>query len=284
MNLIQKIVGFFSPPKKIGVVKCITEQWTIPSRYLDRLVQVRVWMPPRYAKDKNIRYPVIFFNDGQDMNAVGVPEVLENGYADKSLEPLILVAVSASDKRMREYGTASQPDYKGRGDLAKQYNLFVIRELVPLVKNRYRCKPELEATIFAGFSLGGLSAFDLVWNNPKLFGKVGAFSGSFWWRSAELNDEDPDAHRIMHAVVQASAPRPNMKFWFQNGTHDETDDRNNNGVIDAIDDTMALIDILTEKGYKPHEDIRYTEVEGGEHNTQTWKKVLPDFLKWAVNP
>jgi enterochelin esterase-like enzyme len=75
-----------------------------------------------------------------------------------------------------------------------------------------------------------------------------------------------------------------MKFWFQNGTQDETDDRNNNGIIDAIDDTMALIDILTEKGYKPHEDIRYTEVEGGEHNTQTWKKVLPDFLKWAVNP
>jgi enterochelin esterase-like enzyme len=284
MNFIQKIVGFFSPAKKIVLAKCITEQWTIPSRYLDRLVQVRVWMPPRYAKDKNARYPVIFFNDGQDMNAVGVPEVLEKGYAEQSLAPLILVAVSASDKRMREYGTASQADYKGRGDLAKQYNLFVIRELVPLVRNRYRCKPDLNATIFAGFSLGGLSAFDLVWGNPKIFGKVGVFSGSFWWRSVEATEENPDANRIMHAIVQASVPRPNMKFWFQNGTKDETEDRNNNGVIDAIDDTLALINILTEKRYKPHEDIQYTEVEGGEHNLETWKKVLPAFLKWAVNP
>jgi enterochelin esterase-like enzyme len=284
MNFIQKIVGFFNPPKKINVVKCITEQWTIPSRFLDRLVQVRVWMPPRYAKDKDIRYPVLFFNDGQDMAAVGVPEVLENGFADQSITPFILIAVSASDNRIREYGTACQPDYKGRGDLAKDYNSFVIRELVPLVRNRYRCKVETSATIFAGFSLGGLSAFDLVWGNPKIFGKVGVFSGSFWWRSEEATDDNPDKHRIMHALVQASPPRPNMKFWLQTGTNDETEDRNNNGIIDSIDDTLDLINLLSAKGYKPHEDIRYTEVEGGEHNAQTWKKVLPAFLKWAVNP
>ena len=72
-----------------------------------------------------------------------------------------------------------------------------------------------------------------------------------------------------------------MKFWLEAGTADETEDRNNNGIIDAIDDTMDLIKILEEKGYRQDEDICYEEVEGGEHNYDTWSKVLPKFLQWA---
>jgi enterochelin esterase-like enzyme len=69
-----------------------------------------------------------------------------------------------------------------------------------------------------------------------------------------------------------------LKFWFQTGTNDETDDRNKNGIIDSIDDTTDLIKLLKGKGYA---DIVYREVEGGEHNPKTWGEVLPDFLIWA---
>ncbi len=42
-----------------------------------------------------------------------------------------------------------------------------------------------------------------------------------------------------------------MKFFFECGTLDEAGDRNNNGIIDSIDDTKDLISALVDKGYDP---------------------------------
>jgi hypothetical protein len=64
------------------------------------------------------------------------------------------------------------------------------------------------------------------------------------------------------------------------GTQDETSDRNKNGVIDAIDDTLDLIATLREIGCS-EEDLSYLELEGGRHEPATWAQVMPDFLRWA---
>ena len=45
---------------------------------------------------------------------------------------------------------------------------------------------------FCGFSLGGLSALDIVWNHPTEFTKVGVFSGSLWWRTVSQSDPSFD--------------------------------------------------------------------------------------------
>ena len=46
-------------------------------------------------------------------------------------------------------------------------------------------------------------------------------------------------------------------------------------------DTLDLIRELENLGYQRHQDIRYVEVQDGEHNPETWAGVMPDFLKWA---
>ena len=48
-----------------------------------------------------------------------------------------------------------------------------------------------------------------------------------------------------------------MKFFFECGTADEKEDRNENGVIDSIDDTLDLIATLKNKGYDSGKDISY---------------------------
>jgi hypothetical protein len=58
-------------------------------------------------------------------------------------------------------------------------------------------------------------------------------------------------------------------------------DRNGNGIIDSIDDTLDLIAELVKKGYRPFHDIEYLEVRNGKHNLQTWAMALPHFLKWS---
>jgi hypothetical protein len=57
-------------------------------------------------------------------------------------------------------------------------------------------------------------------------------------------------------------------------------DRNDNGIIDSVDDTQDLIKELIEKGYTTS-DIHYSLIEDGQHNAKTWAEVIPEFLKWG---
>ncbi|NUO01935.1 MAG: esterase family protein [Saprospiraceae bacterium] len=251
-----------------------------PSAHLRREVRVDVFLPPQYFERPGKRYPVLYFNDGQDMGMAGMAGTLEQLYASKALQHLVVVAIHAGD-RIQEYGTAGRPDYKNRGSKAGAYTSFLLEELIPALHRRYRLSETPRDAAFAGFSLGGLSAFDIAWNHPQHFSKIGVFSGALWWRHQAFTPDNPDAFRIIHEVVRENRRRDGMRFWFQCGTNDETDDRNNNGVIDAIDDTLDLIKELEQKGYRNGQEITYVEVQGGEHNHHTWAKILPDFLIWA---
>jgi len=84
----------------------------------------------------------------------------------------------------------------------------------------------------------------------------------------------------MNAEIRRGVFQKNLKFWFKAGTEDESSDRTQNGIIDAIDDTLDLIFELEEKGYRRGPDIGYVEIAGGGHNQETWGKAMPEFLSW----
>ncbi len=281
MNFLAKL--FTVLQKKASTTEPNVQQFDFASTALERTVKVSVFLPPQHGRDSKQRYPSIFFNDGQDMEAVGMLATLTRLWAEQLLPPCVVVAMACNADRLQEYGTASQRDYLGRGSRAPQYTRFVVSELVPAMRQQFQLSDLADKTTFAGFSLGALSALDIAWANPLVFGRVGVFSGSLWWRSQPCDLLDPDAHRIMHDIIARSEARFGMRFWLQTGTRDEADDRNGNGIIDSIDDTLDLINLLVSKGYRPHTDIKYTEVEYGEHNPKTWGAVMPQFLTWAVS-
>lgn len=281
MNFFKKVITTFSGSAS-NDNEIIVKHLNVPSKYLERGVKVDIFLPPQYDRNRKTTYPTIYFNDGQDMLALGMYNTLTRLYTEKVLSHCIIIAIYCNENRINEYGTSLEADYKNRGNKAAEYSNFIVHELVPLMRSEYRIKPTPQYNTYAGFSLGGLSAFDIAWANPALFGKIGVFSGALWWRSRAWTLEDPDGGRIMHDIIRKSQRVEGMKFWFEVGTKDEESDRNNNGIIDAIDDTLDLINELTTLGYRPHEDIKYVEVEGGEHNPHTWGKVMPDFLEWAL--
>lgn len=254
---------------------------------LTRTVRLDVVLPPAYDASGTAKpLPVLYLNDGQDLPRLHMTAVLDSLYQQQAIRPFVLVAIHAGD-RIQEYGTGATADYLGRGSKAGLYTDFVLTELLPYIGSHYRVSQKPEDTAFAGFSLGGLSAFDIVFHHPDRFSRAGAFSGSFWWRSksTEAGYRD-ETDRIMHDLVRKGSYHKNLKFWFEAGTDDETSDRNNNGIIDAIDDIIDLIDELVKKGYRyqqqnPASDIRYVEVPGGQHNQETWSAVMPDFLIWV---
>lgn len=251
---------------------------TIASDILKREVTCTLLMPEENDTAEPLN--LLLLNDGQEAGNLLIKETLEELYNNGRIKPVMVVALHANEERLQEYGTAGKPDFKRRGSKAALYTQFIKTELLPAI-SKLTGITDFDTTAFAGFSLGGLSALDITWNNPELFNKVGVFSGSLWWRSKDLGKGYTNDDRIMHSIVKNSPAKPALKFWLQTGTKDETSDRNKNGIIDAIDDTVDLIKELEDKGYTRPADIQYLEMVGGSHNTETWAKAMPKFLVWA---
>ena len=256
-----------------------TERAEIYSEYLERLVKIDFYLPAGMEDYSN--FSLLIINDGQDLVKMDFDMIL--GELRNEIRPLICAGIHCSAERRMEYGTVEQNDFKGRGAKAKQYGDFIFAEFLPFTEKKFQIKKFKEKS-FAGFSLGALSALDIAWNYPGEFDYAAAFSGSFWWRSVDQIEEDydDDKHRIMHQSIRDGKFIPGLKFFFQCGNMDETNDRNNNGIIDSVDDTLDLIKELKAKGYTD-ESIFYMELPDGKHDVLTWGRAFPYFLKWAFN-
>jgi enterochelin esterase family protein len=250
----------------------------LQSENLQRPVCVDVY---GYDAQQNKDLHLLLLNDGQDLHQFCFNDLLHALLREKKLLPLVCVGIHAGTGRMQDYGIASTPDYAGRGANAGAYQAFVLQELFPFIQ-KIVGKAQFASVGYAGFSLGGLTALDTAWQHPQVFQIAGIFSGSLWWRSRDLgNDYDDDQHRIMHQLVRQGTHHPNQRFYFTTGSLDETADRNGNGIIDSIDDTLDLVRELEQKGYDRGIDLCYTNYEDGRHDVATWGRMLPQFLVWG---
>ena len=261
-------------------IECRIESHTLISTFLQRKVIVDFYFPP--GENNLNEGDLLLINDGQDLITMNFESILNKLYQQDSITPLFCVGIHCGNDRKNEYGTANVLNDKGLGTKAKLYSRFVLQELIPVARKVFRIS-SFKSKSFCGFSLGGLSALDIVWNHAQEFSKAGAFSGSFWWRSVSQDDPgfDENKHRIMQNEIRNGNFHPGLQFFFETGTMDETADRNNNGIIDSIDDTRSLINELVNKGYVTGKDIGYLEVKNGKHDVATWGQAFPEFLKWG---
>ena len=154
------------------------EQCILYSEYLERDVMMDIYLPAATFLTEQVS--LLLVNDGQDLLKMPFDAMLDELISAGAIEPLVCVGIHCGPERKMEYGTAYSPDFKGRGGKAGLYHKFVFEELLPFVRKTYRM-PSFKHKSFAGFSLGGLSALDIVWNHASEFNKVGVFSGSLWW-------------------------------------------------------------------------------------------------------
>lgn len=273
-------------------------------------IKLTVYLPPGYAATGK-HYPVLYANDGQDMAAVGLRETFDKLYADHAIEPVIVVAIDMLADRASGYGLSDRKTKKSVvgdsrigpiGSRAYEYSNWLATQLVPYIDAHYRTEASVRGRTILGWSLGGLNAFNLGWQYPEVFGRVGAFSPSFWLAADRSSAQAVEASRLAQAMVNGSQRRVGMRWWFSVGAREETNDRNGNGVIDAVEDVQDLINgyHATSGGYQrglrdlgysvdmdyihhpTHStDVAFYLLPDGEHNQATWKRMLPLFLQWA---
>jgi len=271
-------------------------------------MKTTVYLPPDYASGTR-RYPVLYVNDGQDREAVKLRETLQQLIASGEIRAPIVVAIDMPPDRMGAYGLSdrkaganlvAKTRYGGIGANAHAYSEWLAHTLVPAIDARYRTRTTPDARAIVGWSLGGLNAFNLGWQYPELFGRVGAFSPSFWPASDTTDDASMQRTRMAQRIVDASEPRNGARWFFAVGTAEETADRDGDGVNDAVDDTRDMLEGwnadaggmkgLRQLGYSTNDDYaaKATRADaslyllpGGRHEQAAWARMLPVFLRWA---
>ncbi|UHQ19317.1 DUF3372 domain-containing protein [Lysobacter sp. KIS68-7] len=240
-------------------------------------LRLDIQLPPHY--DPQLRYPVLYMDDGQDLDPVRVRETLQVLYDRHAIAPLILVAITMPKDRMAGYGLSDRQaarsvvgptKYGDVGANAHAYSQWVAQTLVPWVDAQYSTQATPEGRTVLGWSLGGLNAFDLAWQYPDVFARLGAFSPSFW--IADAKDQ-----RLAAGIVARDAPHPALRAYFAAGTAEETSDRDHDGVIDVIDDANEVAALLRKGGTQ----VKVVELKNGQHRQWAWAAMLPDFLLWA---
>ncbi len=264
---------------------------TISANALGEPLSIRVYLPPNYDQNSKTRYPSLYYNDGQDAEAIGLAETLERLYREKRMAPVIVIGIPMLADRMGIYGysdriaTISLPAETRFGPVgvkAHAYSEWLALSLVPKIDQQFRTIRKSEARTILGWSLGAVNAFNIVWNYPDVFWRVGGFSPAFWLSGVVA---DPSTAIVQNMIAQKPLP-PGFSMWLAAGDAEETFDRDGDGIIDVVDDAQGVIDTLSSKAMKLGSvdvdlDFHLKVIPNGRHEQATWKQMLPDFLIWA---
>jgi predicted alpha/beta superfamily hydrolase len=207
------------------------------------------------------KYPVIYMHDAQNLFDASTSYAGEWN-VDETLDSInakvIVVGIETNDKRMEELTPFKNKKYGG--GKADDYLDFIVNTLKPKIDATYRTKTSAKNTAIFGSSLGGLVSFYAALKYPKVFGKVGCFSPSFWFGRKELND-------LMEETKDFDA-----KVYFLCGD-DERD-------ADVIPDMKNVEDWVNTKRCECKKLNKEVIVKGGQHNEKLWRESFKKAYLW----
>lgn len=243
---------------------------------LDNTRDVLVYLPPGYDENPDLRYPVLYMHDGQNLfdsatSFIGVEwsvdETVTRMVEDGQVRPLIVVGISNTSDRVFEYTPAADRSRGGGG--ASLYADFIINDLKPFIDRTYRTLPDRDNTGVAGSSLGGLVSLYLAWSHPEVFSRVAAMSTTYGW-----------ADSYIVGFIADREPPSGVRVWIDMGTAEDRTDRDGDGVADIIQLHRRVRDILMEKGLSIPGRLKYIEDEGAVHNERAWSARFPRALQF----
>jgi predicted alpha/beta superfamily hydrolase len=238
-----------------------------PVKGLDSIAH-RVWiyLPPDYHIGSK-RYPVIYMHDGQNLfddktsyvGEWGVDESL-NQYFEKTGQGFIVVAIDNSGiNRVHEYTPWKNERYGGGG--GSHYVEFIVQDLKTWVDARYRTRRNAKNTALVGSSLGGLISYYGGLKFPGVFGRIGAFSTSFWFsdKVKTFTTDHGRQKRLRMALVTGELEGGEM-----------------------VSGTRIMADLLLKTGFHP-ENLEMRIVPGGKHHETFWKSEFMGVVIWLFD-
>ena len=232
---------------------------------LDRTRTVRLYLPPDY-KESSKRYPVLYMHDGQNLfdtatsyaGEWAVDETLDELSA-KGLDLIVVGIDNGQELRMNELAPfESKRVEKAEGDL---YMKFIVDVVKPYIDKNYRTLSNRENTAIMGSSMGGLISHYGIYKYPKVFGKAGIFSPSYWvnWDAVK-------------SFTKENPLRMDVKLYFCVGEKE--------GMM--VNSMNAMVEFLLDENYK-EENISSYVVPGAEHNEAQWQGEFRKAVLWLFS-
>jgi len=251
-----------------------------PSQHLEDQRRITVWLPPQYRSETQMKFPVAYFLDGQNVfdnqrAAFGVEweadETAGQMATSPTARPVILVAIDNSKNRISEY-TFAADSISGRttGGDGEQFLKFITDELKPRIDQEFRTLRSPDSTALIGSSLGGLFVLHALHKRPDIFGKGVAMSPSLFWARNHTLDLFSSEDTLDH-------PQVLQRIWLDMGSQEGDTAA---GQARAVEQTKALA-ILIEKNF-PRRFLIHTMIDpDAKHHESAWARRLPlalDFL------
>lgn len=136
-----------------------------------------IYTPPGYAASGNRKYPVLYLFHGSNDTAGGwvlagqANFVLDNLIAEKKAEPMIVVMPFG---HAVPFGSPREVQAKNV-DLYEQY---LLQDVMPLMRDKYRIAGTRAQTAIAGLSMGGGQSLGIGMKHLDLFSAIGSFSAA----------------------------------------------------------------------------------------------------------
>ena len=199
----------------------------IYSRHLQKHITLTIIStpPPSNKSDFNL----LLLNNGFDAGTIR--KITDSLYHTKDIKALLIVAIKPFAAQ-QEFGVAGVTDGKNNGSLASKYSNFIINELLPFIKKKSTVRRFKSITI-AGVGDGGISAFDIAWDNWQKFDKVGVFQ----------DFSNPGMHTDFSVLIDKiakSRKKPKLHFWLETGKEqNELNKEDSSGINDLIETIKA---------------------------------------------
>lgn len=241
-----------------------------PSQILGNTREVTVYLPAGYDERQNLRYPVLYMQDGQNLfdpyrayvpgNHWRLAEAANAAIGERTARPMIIVGVDhAGPGRADEYTPVKDEHHKS-GGRAQDYARFLIEELKPAIDARFRTLPDAEHTAVGGSSLGGLVSLYLALKHPEVFRNAAVMSPSVWWSD----------RAILRDVDAFEGPAPRM--WVDIGGREGTN---------ALNDARLLRDHVAAKSWR---HFQFYEDRRGDHSERAWARRVRQVLEFLFPP
>jgi S-formylglutathione hydrolase FrmB len=155
------------------------EHNVLHSASMDRDVGYNVYLPADYAASKR-RYPVVYFLHGaggtESSDAGGFSGLIRKEVEAKQIPSVICVFPNGGMSGYRD-----NPEQKIMGET------LIIKELLPLIDQKYRTIATREGRAICGFSMGGGGSIRLALAHPDLFSAAASWAAALGSRNAAIS-------------------------------------------------------------------------------------------------
>ncbi len=288
----------------------------ICSKALDEKRDLYVYTPPGY--DGKTPFPFMLWLHGfghDEKNFLSFVPHLDEGIRTGALPPMVIAAPDGSLKaRLALFNTGSFY----LNTKAGRYEDYIAQDIVGFAMKNFAIRPEREAHVIAGASMGGYGAYSLGFKHKEIFGNIAGIMPSLNMRYLDCNGKYSTDYDPSCVTLRTEFPRGEIVGRFygvilvrQKRMIDPLFGRHNPDEVLAVLSANNPLELLDSKNVQPDEyklfvgyaakdefnldaqaenfidvarkkglDPTVLKIDDGHHNVKTGVRMFPAMARW----